>query len=143
MKEKQPKDLVTDADLASQSAIREILISAFSDYAFVGEEEGEDKPPQAVRDGDIDAPPCWVVDPLDGTVNYVHRLQSFAVSIGLYHGGKARLGVIYDPVGDELFTAVHGQGLIATSKQFQLVNVMILITPSLPAASQLCERWRS
>ena len=69
VKEKQPKDLVTDADLASQSAIREILISAFSDYAFVGEEEGEDKPPQAVRDGDIDAPPCWVVDPLDGTVN--------------------------------------------------------------------------
>lgn len=110
VKEKQPKDLVTDADLASQSAIREILISAFSDYAFVGEEEGEDKPPQAVRDGDIDAPPCWVVDPLDGTVNYVHRLQSFAVSIGLYHGGKARLGVIYDPVGDELFTAVDGQG---------------------------------
>ena len=44
VKEKQPKDLVTDADLASQSAIREILISAFSDYAFVGEEEGEDKP---------------------------------------------------------------------------------------------------
>ena len=51
----------------------------------------------AVREGRSDAPPCWVVDPLDGTVNYVHRLQSFAVSIGLYHQGKMRLGVILDP----------------------------------------------
>jgi myo-inositol-1(or 4)-monophosphatase len=51
-----------------------------------------------------------VVDPLDGTVNYVHRLQSFAVSIGLYSQGKMRMGVIYDPVTDQLFTAIDGQG---------------------------------
>ncbi|QDT58893.1 Inositol-1-monophosphatase [Stieleria bergensis] len=108
--EKGPKDLVTDADLASQQAIRKILLDGFDGYAFVGEEEGENDPPKAVRDGDPDAPPCWVVDPLDGTVNYVHRLQSFAVSIGLYHAGKMRLGVILDPVHDELFTAIDGQG---------------------------------
>lgn len=105
--EKAPKDLVTDADLASQRAIRDILEDAFSDYAFVGEEEGETEPPPKVRQGDPDAPPCWVVDPLDGTVNYVHRLQSFAVSIGLYASGIMRLGVIYDPVMDEMFTALH------------------------------------
>lgn len=110
VKEKQPKDLVTDADLASQAAIRSILLDAFDDYAFVGEEEGEHEPPLAVRNGDANSPPCWVVDPLDGTVNYVHRLQSFAVSIGLYESGRARLGVIYDPVSDELFTALHGLG---------------------------------
>ena len=110
VREKGPKDLVTDADLASQQAIRRVLMEAFDQYAFVGEEEGENEPPEAVRRGDPDAPPCWVVDPLDGTVNYVHRLQSFAVSIGLYAQGKMRLGVIYDPVVDELFTAIDGQG---------------------------------
>ncbi|MEM1068552.1 MAG: inositol monophosphatase family protein [Planctomycetota bacterium] len=108
VREKGDKDLVTDADLASQQAIRTILLGAFDDYAFVGEEEGENAPPESVLRGDPDAPPCWVVDPLDGTVNYVHRLQSFAVSIGLFSQGKMRLGVIYDPVCDEMFTALDG-----------------------------------
>ena len=108
--EKAPKDLVTDADLASQQAIRSLLSNAYPDYAFVGEEEGENDPPDSVRTGAADAPPCWVVDPLDGTVNFVHRLQSFAVSIGLYQGGKMRLGVVYDPVVDEMFSALDGQG---------------------------------
>lgn len=108
--EKAPKDLVTDADLASQRAVRAILMDAFDGYAFVGEEEGENDPPESVRNGDVDAPTCWVVDPLDGTINYVHRLQSFAVSIGLYHAGKMRLGVILDPVTGDLFTAIDGQG---------------------------------
>lgn len=110
VREKAPKDLVTDADLASQQAIRTRLEAAFPGYAFVGEEEGETEPPEPVRHGDEDAPPCWVVDPLDGTVNYVHRLQSFAVSIGLYARGKMRLGVIYDPTRDELFTGIDGEG---------------------------------
>ncbi len=92
--EKAPKDLVTDADLASQQAIRELLENEFPSYAFVGEEEGENDPPESVQSNLADAPPCWVVDPLDGTVNFVHRLQSFAVSIGLFAGGKMRLGVI-------------------------------------------------
>lgn len=108
--EKAPKDLVTDADLASQKAVREILMDAFDDYAFVGEEQGETEPPAAVRAGETDAPPCWVVDPLDGTVNYVHQLQSFAVSIGLYQAGKMRFGVILDPVTDELYTAIDQHG---------------------------------
>lgn len=108
--EKAPKDLVTDADLASQKAIRKILMNAFAGYVFVGEEEGENDPLDSVRRGNADAPACWVVDPLDGTINYVHRLQSFAVSIGLYHRGKMRLGVILDPVTDELFTAIDGGG---------------------------------
>ena len=110
VQEKAPKDLVTDADLASQKAIREILLHGFPDYVFVGEEEGENEPPDEVRRGDPLAQPCWVVDPLDGTVNYVHQLQSFAVSIGLYASGKMRLGVVYDPVSEELFTAIDGGG---------------------------------
>ncbi|MDA9934607.1 inositol monophosphatase [Rubripirellula sp.] len=110
VQEKAPKDLVTDADLASQKAIREILLQGFPAYLFVGEEEGENEPPADVRRGDPSAQPCWVVDPLDGTINYVHRLQSFAVSIGLYANGKMCLGVVYDPVSEELFTAIDGEG---------------------------------
>ncbi|WP_146593330.1 inositol monophosphatase family protein [Novipirellula galeiformis] len=120
VREKAPKDLVTDADLASQKAVREILLSHFADYAFVGEEEGENEPPEAVRRGALDAPPCWVVDPLDGTVNYVHRLQSFAVSIGLYAAGKMRLGVIYDPVCDEIFTAIDGGGAYVNGRKMKV-----------------------
>jgi myo-inositol-1(or 4)-monophosphatase len=110
VREKAPKDLVTDADLASQKAIQTILLDAFDGYVFVGEEEGEHDPPGSIRRGDSDAPACWVVDPLDGTVNYVHQLKSFAVSIGLYAQGKMRLGVIYDPVTEEMFTAIDGHG---------------------------------
>lgn len=106
--EKAPKDLVTDADLASQTVIRKILSDAFENYAFVGEERGQTEPPDAVRQGRSDAPPCWVVDPLDGTINFVHRLQSFAVSIGLHHRGRMVLGVVFDPVMNEMFTAIDG-----------------------------------
>lgn len=106
--EKSPKDLVTDADIAAQLAIRRVLQTNYPQYSFVGEEEGENQPPEAVRLGAPDAPPCWIVDPLDGTVNFVHGLHNFAVSIGLYAAGKMRLGVIYDPVYEEMFTAVDG-----------------------------------
>lgn len=120
VQEKAPKDLVTDADLASQTAIRKILMDAFAGYAFVGEEEGENDPPESVRRGDAHAPPCWVVDPLDGTVNYVHRLQSFAVSIGLYSAGKMCLGVVLDPVTNELFTAIDGGGAKCNDQPLQV-----------------------
>ncbi|WP_153557178.1 inositol monophosphatase family protein [Roseimaritima sediminicola] len=108
--EKAPKDLVTDADLASQQAIRQTLTEAFPGDAFVGEENGENDPPESVRRGDADAPPCWIVDPLDGTVNYVHGLPGYAVSIGLFAEGQLQLGVILDPGSGELFTARRGQG---------------------------------
>lgn len=117
--EKAPKDLVTDADLASQKAVRSALVSAYPDYAFVGEEEGENDPPDSVREGHDDAPPCWVVDPLDGTINYVHRLQSFAVSIGLYAKGEMKLGVIYDPVTDEMFSAISGHGAYCNDRRMK------------------------
>ncbi len=120
VREKAPKDLVTDADLASQAAIREILSSAFPRDAFVGEEEGENEPLPAVQRGERDAPACWVVDPLDGTVNYVHRLQGFAVSIGYYRSGRMVLGVIYDPLSDEMFHAVEGGGAFVNGRAMRV-----------------------
>lgn len=112
VREKAPKDLVTDADLASQRAIFSRLGEAFPEHALVGEEEGHNEPPRdasgAIR-GDV---PCWIVDPLDGTVNYVHQLQSFCVSIALWHEHQLRVAVIYDPLSDELFHAVRGGGAV-------------------------------
>lgn len=106
---KGPRDLVTDADIEAQRAIRAVLDSAYPSYAFVGEEAGETEPPAGVLSGEDTAPPCWVVDPLDGTVNFVHGLQNFAVSIALFYKGRIRLGVVYDPVYEELFTAIDGE----------------------------------
>jgi myo-inositol-1(or 4)-monophosphatase len=110
-KEKAPKDLVTEADVASQTAIREILLGAYPDYDFLAEEEAADR----VAAGQASIPPRksefrWVVDPLDGTANYVHRLQTFAVSIALQKGNEVVLGVVYDPVSEECFTAIRGEG---------------------------------
>src|SRR5687767_5627819 len=78
-REKAPSDLVTDADLASQTEIQRILQAAFPDHDFLGEESA----PMPRR-----SPYRWIVDPLDGTMNYVHRLRSYAVSIALEHEGS-------------------------------------------------------
>ncbi|MFO0848434.1 MAG: inositol monophosphatase family protein [Gemmataceae bacterium] len=109
VREKARADLVTDADLASQKAVKEYLLGQFPGHGFVGEEDAvgrkiEDTRPPA------DAPPTWVVDPLDGTSNYVHDVPAYCVSIGLWAGGRPVVGVIYDPRLDELFAAAAGHG---------------------------------
>lgn len=104
--EKAPKDLVTEADLASQQAIENYLLEKFPDHILVGEEDTE-------RSGDLDSDSdkcCWVVDPLDGTMNYVHQLRSFSVSVALRHQGQLLVGVVYDPWMDEIFSAALGKG---------------------------------
>lgn len=102
VREKGPSDLVTEADVASQEAIRDIVMTAFPEYRFVSEE----------ADGPFDATAelCWVVDPLDGTTNYVHQLPHYAVSIALVQRGRPVVGVVYDPVHDECFAAQRGAG---------------------------------
>lgn len=104
--EKAPKDLVTEADLASQVAIEEYLLAQFPEHILVGEEDTENS-------GGLDKDKfCWIVDPLDGTMNYVHQLRSFSVSIGLRYQGEMIVGTVYDPLLDECFSA--GKGLGAT-----------------------------
>ncbi|HBE68006.1 MAG TPA: inositol monophosphatase [Planctomycetaceae bacterium] len=99
VQEKAPSDLVTDADFASQAAIEELLTSRFPSYAFLGEESTEADRESALASGR----PLWVVDPLDGTANFVHRLLSFSVSIALVEDGVPTLGVVYDPMLDVLY----------------------------------------
>jgi myo-inositol-1(or 4)-monophosphatase len=112
-KEKGPKDLVTEADVASQKAIRDILLGAFPDHDFLGEEEAAERvgrglPAIPARGSEY----RWIVDPLDGTANYVHRLQTYAVSIALQQRNELVLGVVYDPVSEECFTARRGEGAL-------------------------------
>lgn len=109
-REKGPRDLVSEADLLSQKCIRDILLTAFPDHDFLGEEDG----PEAASI--LDSEYCWIVDPLDGTTNYLHQLQTFAVSIALEHRGKLVCGVVYDPVANECFAAARGQGATLNDK---------------------------
>jgi myo-inositol-1(or 4)-monophosphatase len=109
-KEKSPKDLVTEADVASQEAIRAIIHKAFPDHDFLGEEEAADRkakglPPLGSRRSHF----RWIVDPLDGTVNYVHRLPGYAVSIALQEAEELLLGVVLDPLSQDCFIAQRGQ----------------------------------
>ena len=105
VREKARFDLVTDADLESQRAIRELVLGRFPDHAFLGEEDqGERQRPGP------DSPPTWIVDPLDGTTNYVHDCPLYCVSIGLQVAGELVVGVVLDPSRNELFHAAQGRG---------------------------------
>lgn len=109
VKEKSPKDLVTDADVAAQSVIYDSLMSRFPTHRFLGEESNGHES-KIVLD---QLPPetwCWVVDPIDGTANYVHRLPNFAVSIALVRANQSFVGVVYDPIADEMFSAIVHRG---------------------------------
>ncbi len=99
------RDLVTQADFESQQVIQDFLATKFPEHRFIGEEDlpGESLP---VSKDDY----CWIVDPLDGTTNYVHQLRSFAVSIGLRRGDQTIVGCVLDPVLEETFAAIAGQG---------------------------------
>ena len=122
VKEKARADLVTEADQASQDAIKAMLLGRFPDHQFLGEEDSTGKPIETMRPA-ADAPPTWVVDPLDGTSNYVHDVPAYCVSIGLWAGGKPVLGVILDPRLDELFTAATGQGAFLNGKPMAVSTV--------------------
>ena len=95
-------DFVSNADRKAEETIREVLMDARPNYGWLGEETGEEEGKDPTR--------RWIVDPLDGTTNYLHGLPHWAISIALEHKGSIVAGVIYDPVKDEMFTAEAGQG---------------------------------
>lgn len=96
------RDLVTQADLSSERLLVERLRGAFPDHAIEAEEE--------VRDPDTAERPRWFIDPLDGTVNFVHGLPAFAVSMALYARGRPEVAVVHLPRLGETFCAVRGGG---------------------------------
>jgi myo-inositol-1(or 4)-monophosphatase len=99
---KGPGDFVSRADRTAEQTIREELLHARPSYGFLGEEGKE-------IDGE-DPTRRWIVDPIDGTTNFLHGLPHWAVSIALEHKGQIVAGVIYDPVKDEMFYAEKGGG---------------------------------
>lgn len=101
VREKGPKDLVTEADIEAQAVIRSTLLKSFPDHGFHGE-EGDPIPGRGGWE--------WVVDPLDGTTNFVHQLPGFAVSIALRQQQRPVVGVVFDPLARECFVAAAGQG---------------------------------
>lgn len=121
VREKAPADLVTDADLASQRTIRDYLSARFPSHRFLGE---EDKLPHD-RPGP-DAPPTWIVDPIDGTTNYVHDCPMYCVSIGLQVAGELVAGVVFDPRHDELFAAARGRGSTLNGRPVAVSRTAVL-----------------
>ncbi|KPU84030.1 inositol monophosphatase [Marinosulfonomonas sp. PRT-SC04] len=95
-------DFVTKADIEAEEIIREELMGGRPMYGWVGEES-------KVVEG-VDPTRRWIVDPLDGTTNFLHGLPHWAVSIALEHKGEVVAGVVYDPTRDEMFFAEKGQG---------------------------------
>jgi myo-inositol-1(or 4)-monophosphatase len=99
---KGPGDFVSKADREAERIIKEELMGGRPSYGWLGEETGETAGEDPTR--------RWIVDPLDGTTNFLHGLPHWSVSIALEHKGEIVSGVIYDPAKDEMFVAEKGQG---------------------------------
>ena len=105
-------DFVTRADIAAERIIRDELMGARPSYGWLAEEGGGTDGKDPTR--------RWIVDPLDGTTNFLHGLPHFAVSIALEHKGEVIAGVIHDPVKDELFFAEKGAGAWMNEKRLRV-----------------------
>jgi myo-inositol-1(or 4)-monophosphatase len=109
---KGPRNFVTAADRRAEEIVREELAKARPDYGFLGEEGGD-------RAG-ADASHRWIVDPLDGTTNFLHGIPHFAVSIALERGGAIVAGVTYNPANDDLFVAERGKGAFLNDRRIRV-----------------------
>ncbi len=135
-REKGRHDLVTEADLASQKAIESVVLGAFPDHDFLGEEDSPearaDRANASQESGRSEY--RWIVDPLDGTTNYVHQLHMYSVSVALERAGQIVVGAVFDPVSKECFTAEAGKGAFLNGRQLSTSHCNRL-SDSLVAAS--------
>jgi myo-inositol-1(or 4)-monophosphatase len=109
---KGPGNFVTAADRRAEEILRTELAKARPDYGFLGEEGG-------TREGS-DKSHRWIVDPLDGTTNFLHGIPHFAVSIGLERNGEIVAGLIYNPANDDLFIAERGKGAFLNDRRIRV-----------------------
>jgi myo-inositol-1(or 4)-monophosphatase len=109
---KGPGDYVSQADRKAEEIIKAELSRARPTYDFLGEESGETK--------GSDGAHRWIVDPLDGTTNFLHGIPTFAVSIGLERNGEMVAGVIFNPAMDELYTAERGGGAFLNDRRLRV-----------------------
>jgi len=111
-------DLVTEADIAAEELIIDRIRSHYPLHGILAEESGE-----AVQQGTSRSEWKWIIDPLDGTTNYAHGYPCFCVSIAVEHAGSLEIGVVYDPMRDEMFAAERGQGATLNERRIRVSNV--------------------
>jgi myo-inositol-1(or 4)-monophosphatase len=110
---KGQRDFVTEVDRAAEAAIIETLSTAYPQHGFLAEESGHSH-----REGEAEY--TWIIDPLDGTTNFIHGFPQYAVSIGLRHRGQLTQAVVYDPTRNELFTASRGRGAFLNDRRIRV-----------------------
>lgn len=115
---KDANDFVSEVDKQAEREIIQALRRAYPDHSILGEESG--------KHGDETAEYQWVIDPLDGTTNFLYGLPHFAVSIGLKQRGRLFLGVIYDPLRDEMFAAARGEGATLNNRKIRVSSRLSL-----------------
>ena len=108
--EKSKNDFVSEVDKAAEQAIIEVLSKAYPDHSILGEESGSHKGNEYQ----------WVIDPLDGTTNYLHGNPQFCISIALKYKGQLEHGVIYDPLREEMFSATRGSGAFLNDRRIRV-----------------------
>jgi myo-inositol-1(or 4)-monophosphatase len=109
---KSHNDFVSEVDRRAEEAILQVLRATYPDHAILAEESG------AHGKSDFE----WVVDPLDGTTNYLHGFPQFSVSVALRHRGRLECGVVYDPLREEMFTAARGAGAQLNERRVRVAN---------------------
>ena len=119
IQEKRPGDLVTEADRAAEKVVLEVLHRHVPDHAILAEESG--------MRGEWTDEFLWAIDPLDGTTNYAHQYPCFAVSIGLLIHGVPSVGVVYNPIHNELYRAAKGLGATCNRLPIQVSKVDVLV----------------
>lgn len=109
---KSHADFVSEVDRAAEQTIIQTLLEAYPDHAILAEESGVHGDSEYV----------WIIDPLDGTTNFLHGVPQFAVSIALQHKGVLTQAVVYDPTKNELFTATRGRGAFLNDKRIRVTK---------------------
>lgn len=117
---KRQSDFVTEVDRAAEAAIIETLREAYPEHAILAEESGR----SAGRNGDSEYE--WIIDPLDGTTNFIHGVPQYAVSIALRHRGQLTQAVVYDTVRNELFAASKGGGAFLNDRRIRVSRCLKL-----------------
>ena len=110
---KAPNDFVTEVDQAAENIIIETLLAAYPGHAILAEESGRAR-------GAKDSEYLWIIDPLDGTTNFIHGFPVYAVSIALAHRGQVQQAVVYDPSRNDLFFASKGRGAFLNDKRLRV-----------------------
>ncbi len=111
--QKQVNDFVTEVDQAAEAVIIETLLTAYPGHGILAEESGQE---HGAKDSEF----VWIIDPLDGTTNFIHGLPIYCVSIALAVKGKIEQAVIYDPTRNDLFTATKGRGAYQNDRRLRV-----------------------